>query len=73
MRTYLRLWRQFRALTQAELGERAGISRITVNRIERTSCENYAATRRALADALGITPEDLYRKPDAADVERKAS
>jgi len=55
----LKLLRERKALTQAELAERAGISRITVARLEAGVDEPRPATTRKLAAALGVEPEAL--------------
>lgn len=56
---HLRAWRMVRLLTQQELADRAGLSISTVVRIEATLGLANLATVRALAWALGITPERL--------------
>jgi len=51
-------------LTQQQLADRAGITRITVSALEREQCEPRLATARALAAALGgVDIADLF--PDA--------
>lgn len=55
----LRVWRDLRGLTQAALAERAGVGRVTVAEIETGRKQGSVATLRALADALGITLDDL--------------
>jgi transcriptional regulator with XRE-family HTH domain len=50
--------RRKQALTQQELANRAGVSLVTINRLER----GYTArpqTVRKLAEALGVAPSDL--------------
>ena len=50
--------RRRQALTQQELADRAGVSLVTINRLER----GYTArpqTVRKLATALGVEPSDL--------------
>jgi putative transcriptional regulator len=53
-------------LSQAELAERAGLQRTTVNRLEsaRTFYVPHPATLRALAKALGVTVSDLWGPMD---------
>jgi transcriptional regulator with XRE-family HTH domain len=53
--------RDYRMLTQEELGERAGLSRVHVAAIEgsRADKQPYARTIRRLADALGVRPHWL--------------
>ena len=47
-------------LTQAELAEKAGISRATLARVELAEVDPAASTLRALARALGVTVNDLF-------------
>lgn len=57
--------RQRLMLTQGELGERAGVSMYTVNHAERG--RNVSPrTGRALAQALGVEPEELLEGADSA-------
>ena len=49
--------RQF--LTQKELGEKAGISRITIARLEGAGEDARFSTVKKLAAALGVEPADL--------------
>jgi transcriptional regulator with XRE-family HTH domain len=53
------LLRFVRQLSQAELGERAGISRDTISRLERGELPRLA-TARALSRALGVEVADLF-------------
>lgn len=55
---HLRAWRQAKYLSQLELGERAGLSRITITRAERGEAVSFPNIRK-LAEALGVTPDDL--------------
>ena len=55
----LRRQRTRRALTQAELAERAGVTTATVARIERDEIEPRMTTLRKLAAALEVDPADL--------------
>ena len=48
-----------RALTQAELAKRAGVTTATVARIERDEIEPRMTTLRKLAEALGVDPAEL--------------
>jgi transcriptional regulator with XRE-family HTH domain len=48
-----------RALTQAELAERAGVTTATVARIERDEIEPRMTTLRKLARALEVDPAEL--------------
>jgi transcriptional regulator with XRE-family HTH domain len=55
----LRAVRVARALSQAELAERAGVSRVAITRLERGDVDARFATIRKLAEALGVEPSDL--------------
>ena len=54
----LRALRKKRVLTLRELGEKAGISKDTISRIEREGTA-YPATIRKLAEALDVEPPEL--------------
>src|SRR3546814_6952227 len=52
----LAAWRRYRGLSQAELAEKAGMSQTGVAALERRpNAQGRRSTRKALADALGIT------------------
>jgi transcriptional regulator with XRE-family HTH domain len=55
----LKRQRTRRALTQAELAERAGVTTATVARIERDEIEPRMTTLRKLAEALEVDPAEL--------------
>jgi transcriptional regulator with XRE-family HTH domain len=55
----LRKLRTLNALTQAQLAERAGLTRSAVQRAERDKTEPHMTTLRKLADALGVHPREL--------------
>lgn len=55
----LRVYRDLRGLTQAALSERSGVNRVTVAEIETGRKQGSVATLRKLADALGVTVDDL--------------
>ena len=54
----LKYWRQQRALTMRELADKAGVSHMTVFRIEHGKPAGLR-TLRKLAEALGVQPRDL--------------
>jgi transcriptional regulator with XRE-family HTH domain len=51
--------RQRKLLSQAELAERAGVSKNTIHRLENGISEAQGRTIRKLADALGVAPAQL--------------
>jgi transcriptional regulator with XRE-family HTH domain len=55
----LKRQRTRRALTQAQLAERAGVATATVARIERDEIEPRMTTLRKLAHALEVDPAEL--------------
>ncbi len=59
MDSNLRRMRELRALSQRELAARANLSVTTVNRIETGQRKAMPRTIRKLAEALGVTPEEL--------------
>ncbi len=48
-----------RALTQEELGQRAGLSKNAINRLEVGKAEPRMSTLRKLAKALDVDPSEL--------------
>lgn len=55
----VRVWREFRGSTQAALAARADIDRVMVSEIETGRKAGSIATMKRLADALGVTVDDL--------------
>jgi transcriptional regulator with XRE-family HTH domain len=55
----VRRLREDRYLSQAELADLAGVSRVTVARIEGGTIVPYPRTIRKLAEALGVPPQEL--------------
>jgi transcriptional regulator with XRE-family HTH domain len=55
----LKRQRTLKAVTQAQLAERAGVTTATVARIERDEIEPRMTTLRKLADALDVEPAEL--------------
>ena len=62
-RIYLAEWRGHRNLTQKQLGERLGVSGVTVSRWETATSLLNTDVMGAVAEALDIEPVDLYRDP----------
>ena len=58
----LRELRERALLTQAELGDAAGVSRDQVSRIERDEVDPRFSTIRKLASALDVEPQELTRQ-----------
>jgi transcriptional regulator with XRE-family HTH domain len=63
-RIYLAERRDAKGLTQAQLGERLGVTDMTVSRWEREASKLSTDVMAAIAEALDCEPEDLYRPPD---------
>lgn len=55
----LRVYRDLRGLTQTELGQRAQVNRVQIADIEAGRKAGSVETVRKLAQALGVTMEDL--------------
>lgn len=55
----LRVYRDLRGMTQAALGGKAGVGRVTVAEIETGRKQGSITTLRALANALGVSLDDL--------------
>lgn len=55
--------RQF--LSQADVGNRAGVGRDTINRLEKGRQKPRFVTIRKLAEALGVEPRDIDFSPRA--------
>lgn len=66
----LRETRLRRALTQAELAEKAGTTEATVNRLENGLQDPRMSTLRKLAAALGVEPADLIDWDATTEEER---
>lgn len=64
-RFQLRAWREYRVLTQQDLADLAGVARRTIVALETTDRRAHPSTIRALAAAIGTTPEQLRRDPPA--------
>lgn len=56
----LKALRKKRVLALRELGEKAGVSKDTISRIERTG-RAYPSTIRKLAGALDVDPAELVK------------
>jgi transcriptional regulator with XRE-family HTH domain len=65
-RVYLREWREWRALSQAELAASAGLTIATISKLENQHYGAQPGTRRKLAQALNIEPHQLLSPPGYA-------
>jgi transcriptional regulator with XRE-family HTH domain len=64
-RTYIREWRQYRALTLEKLAERIGITHGALSKIERGIRPYSQALLEALAEELGTDPASLLMRNPA--------
>lgn len=55
----VRRLRTEQALSQTELAVKAGVTKLTISRIERDAKFPHPKTLRNLAEALGVRPSDL--------------
>jgi transcriptional regulator with XRE-family HTH domain len=55
----MRTLRKRKALSQRDLARLAGVSPTTINRIEQGLIEPNPSTKRKIAQALGVSPEDI--------------
>ena len=58
--------RRAQNLSQAQLADRAGVSRVTMNRIEKSRGTPQTPVLFALADALGVPADSLRQVADVA-------
>ena len=63
LENHLRQHRDLAGLTQRELAERVGVTRKTVNTVERGHFVPSTVLALRLADALGTSVEDLFTLP----------
>ena len=56
----LRQWRQRRGLSLRELGERSGVSYVTIQRVEAGKTSPTVQLLEKLANALGISVRDFF-------------
>jgi transcriptional regulator with XRE-family HTH domain len=69
----LRSARLERFWSQADLATRAGVSKLTISRLETGDRAPSLRTVRALADALGIEPGQLARTDEVAEQKKAAA
>ena len=68
----VRLAREARYLSQAELAVKAGISKNTLNRIETGKAGAIPRTVRKLAEALEVPPESLASMSELREIRGNA-
>jgi transcriptional regulator with XRE-family HTH domain len=63
-RLYLREWRRYRAMSQADLAHQARVTEATISRLEQPDpSPARPSTVRKLAAALAVAPHALYAAP----------
>ncbi len=72
MRIKLREWRLAKVMTQEELAKLSGATEATISRLETGQHEARISTVRRLAEALGITPQELIAGPEPRDTKKAA-
>ena len=60
----LRVWREFRGLSQSELARASGVNRVQIVDIEADRKSGSVRTLRKVADALRVTVDDLIPRAD---------
>ena len=60
----LRVWREFRQLSQAALAQASGVNRVQIVEIEAGRSNGSVRTLRKLAVALGVAVDDLIPTPE---------
>ena len=65
----LRVWREFRSLTQAALARASGVNRVQIVEIEAGRSSGSVHTLRKLAGALGIAVDDVIPASDDESAE----
>jgi len=60
MKLLLRTWRERRRLSLRELGDRSGVSYVTIAKIESGAMSPTVTTLEKLASALGLRVRDFF-------------
>ena len=55
----VRVWREYRGMTMAELAEKSGYGYSMISKIEAGTCRGTIALWNAVAAALKVLPEDI--------------
>jgi DNA-binding XRE family transcriptional regulator len=55
----LRVWREYRSLTLAQLSGSSGVNKASISLLENGKAQGKPATWRALADALKVSVDDI--------------
>ena len=66
----LRRFRLAQFLSQAELARQSGLHALTISRLERGRVKPATRTVRALANALGIPPDELATPEEVAEADK---
>ncbi|MDX2225370.1 MAG: helix-turn-helix transcriptional regulator [Rhodospirillaceae bacterium] len=56
----IRVFREWRGLTQSELAKKAGVGKSMLSQIENGSKDPSLATARRLAECLGVTLDEIF-------------
>lgn len=70
---HLRRWRVERRVTIRELAEQAGLTHVTVTKLENLKHPAYPITAKALADALGVQVSDLLGEEEQEPPEAESA
>jgi transcriptional regulator with XRE-family HTH domain len=70
MKLYLKAWREFRGLSQEQVGNTLGVRHTTIGRWEKGAVLTTEQLQ-ALAEAYTATVPELMAPPDNADLVRK--
>jgi len=62
-RNFIKEWREFRDLTQAQLADRSGLAEPTISQLENSEIGYSHRSLESLADALDCEPGDLLSRP----------
>jgi Predicted transcriptional regulators len=72
MRVFLRQWRELSGMTQEQIAEAIGTTKVTVSRMETGSREPNLGYLAAFAEVAGCRPADLFHKPGEVQSETGA-